>query len=343
MRYRVFGGSGPGSDAARRSWKLTGPDGLQIKVLALGATWASCRLPLADGAERELLLGHACESDYLQQTSYIGATIGRYANRIAQGRLTWQGRPIQLERAPGAAHHLHGGPEGFDRRRWRLIEHRPDALRLALHSPDGDQGYPGALDCELSYRMLAGHTVELRFCAQVTQPCPVGLTSHPYFNLDGGGDARSQQLAIAADRYLPVDVEGIPLGPPCAVGGSAYDFRAPRPIADGQPLAVYDHAFLLDADCAALQRPAARLQSADRCVRLEIFTTLPALQLYTGQHLAQGTRDCSRNWPDCSGIALEPQFLPDSPNHPEWPQPSCWLLPGQLYDQRIVYRFTTPS
>lgn len=338
----MFAESGPGSNAARRSWKLTGPDGLQIEVLELGASWASCRLPLADGAHRELLLGHASESDYLQQTSYIGATIGRYANRIAQGRLSWQGRQIELDRAPGAAHHLHGGPEGFDRRRWRLIERSADALRLALHSPDGDQGYPGALDCELSYRMLAGHAVELHFRAEVSRPCPVGLTSHPYFNLDGGGDARSQQLSIAADRYLPVDAEGIPVGPPRSLSESGFGFRALRHIASAatrQP-ASYDHAFLLDADCAAMQRPAARLQSADRRIRLEIFTTLPALQLYTGQHLAQGTRQCSKVWPDCSGIALEPQFLPDSPNHPEWPQPGCWLLPGQVYEQRIVYRFS---
>lgn len=297
----MFAESEPGSNAARRSWKLAGPDGLQIEVLELGASWASCRLQVGNDT-RELLLGFDSETDYLRQTSYIGATIGRYANRIAHGRVSWQGLQIELERAPGAAHHLHGGPEGFDRRRWHLIEHTDYTLRLALHSPDGDQGYPGALDCELSYRMHAGHTVELRFCARVTQPCPVGLTSHPYFNLDGGGDARSQHLSIAADRYLPVDAEGIPLGPLCAVGGSAYDFRAPRPIADGPPLTVYDHAFLLDADCSAMQKPAARLQSADQRVQLEIFTTLPALQLYTGQHLAQGTRTCSRNWPDCSGI-----------------------------------------
>ena len=338
----MFGESGPGSNAARRSWKLAGPDGLQIEVLELGASWASCRLQVGNDT-RELLLGFDSETDYLKQTSYIGATIGRYANRIAHGRVSWQGLQIELERAPGAPHHLHGGPKGFDRRRWRLIEHTAEVLHLALHSPDGDQGYPGALNCELSYRMLPGHAVELHFRAEVSRPCPVGLTSHPYFNLDGGGDARSQRLWIAADRYLPVDAEGIPAGPPCSLGDSGFDFRALRPIAPdvaGQTLAVYDHAFLLDPDCAAMQRPAVRLLSADRRVQLEIFTTLPALQLYTGEHLAQGTRECSSVWPDCSGIALEPQFLPDSPNHPEWPQPGCWLLPGQVYEQRIVYRFT---
>lgn len=339
----MFDESDPGNSAARRSWKLTGPDGLQIEVLQLGATWASCRLPLADGTRRELLLGFETETDYLRQTSYIGATIGRYANRIAHGRVSWQGQQIELDRAPGSAHHLHGGPKGFDRRRWRLIEHTVDRLRLALHSPDGDQGYPGALACELSYRMLAGDAVELQFCAEVSRPCPLGLTSHPYFNLDGCGDARSQHLLIAADRYLPVAGDGIPAGPPCGLSNTGFDFRALRPIAPdvaGQRLAVYDHAYLLDRSCASMQRPAARLQSADRRVGLEIFTTLPALQLYTGQHLAQGTRECSSAWPDCSGIALEPQFLPDSPNHPEWPQPGCWLLPGQVYEHRIAYRFS---
>lgn len=333
-----------GERKGRIGWTLRGPDGLQIEVLALGASWASCRLQV--GTEtRELLLGFDAQTDYLQQTSYIGATIGRYANRIADGRLAWQDRRIELDRAPGAAHHLHGGPVGFDRRRWRLIEHTVNTLRLALHSPDGDQGYPGALDCELNYRMLAGHAVQLHFCAEVSRPCPVALTSHPYFNLDGGGDARSQHLSIAASRYLPVDRNGIPDQRLCSVDGSAFDFRALRPIVPNvgvPPAAVYDHAFLLDADCAAMQKPAVRLQSADRRVQLQISTTLPALQLYTGQHLAQGTRQCSSVWPDCSGIALEPQFLPDSPNHPEWPQPGCWLLPGQVYEHRIVYRFSAP-
>jgi aldose 1-epimerase len=333
--------SGPASTAARRcaaaeGWELTGPDGLQVEVLALGATWVSCRMPLDEGS-RELLLGFTGEADYLRQQSYIGATIGRYANRIAGGRIRWHGRALQLEREPGAAHHLHGGPEGFNRRRWRLIEHHADTLRLALHSPAGDQGYPGTLDCEVSYRMLAGLGVELRFQAQVTEPCPVGLTNHAYFNLDGTGDARSQQLCIAGDHYLPVDDDGIPCAALSCVAASAFDFRAERPIAQhaGQ---VYDHAFLLDAQCASLQRPAAHLRSADGRVQLALSTTLPALHLYTGQHLAQGTRSCASGWPDCSGIALEPQFLPDSPNHPQWPQPGCWLLPGQRYDHRIVYR-----
>ena len=128
----MFAESEPGSNAARRSWKLAGPDGLQIEVLELGASWASCRLQVGNDT-RELLLGFDSETDYLRQTSYIGATIGRYANRIAHGRVSRQGLQIELERAPGAAHHLHGGPEGFDRRRWHLIEHTDYTLRLALH------------------------------------------------------------------------------------------------------------------------------------------------------------------------------------------------------------------
>lgn len=320
---------------ASEAWDLIGPEGLKIRVLGLGATWVSCRVPLA-GGDREVLLGFASEADYLRQKSYLGATIGRYANRIADARLHWQGRDIQLERSPGSAHLLHGGPQGFDRRRWRMCEHRDPLLRLSLHSAAGDQGFPGALDAEVSYRMLARHAVEIRFQAQVSAPCPVNLSNHAYFNLDGGGDARRQSLSIRANHYLPVDAQGIPTAPLCALAGRDCDFQASRTVRG-----IYDHAFLLDAGCADLCLRAAQLRASDQRVHLDIHTSLPALQLYTGQFLAEGTRDCAEPWPDCSGIALEPQFLPDSPNHPEWPQPSCWLLPGQRYDHRIVYRFTT--
>jgi len=338
-------GSVRGEDLPRcrestEAWTLTGPDGLRIRVLALGATWASCRMPLATGA-RELLLGFESEADYSHQASYIGACIGRYCNRIAEGRLRGKDGLIQLAREPGATHHLHGGPEGFDQRRWQLVEHDADLLRLALTSPAGDQGYPGELDCEVGYRMLADGGVEVRFQARVSEPCPVNLTCHPYFNLDGNGDARGQHLQIAAESFLPVDALGIPHGALASVAGTGFDFRAERPIQWAQNAdAIYDHAFLLDPRCVQIGFPAASLRSADGRVRMQIFTTLPALQLYTGQHLADGTRDCTSIWPDCSGIALEPQFLPDSPNHPEWPQPGCWLMPGQRYDHRIVYRFS---
>ncbi|MFZ2988637.1 galactose-1-epimerase [Ideonella sp.] len=345
----------PRCRSSDQAWDLHGPEGLSIRVLGLGATWVSCRMPLP-GGPRELLLGYDDEASYRRQQSYLGVTLGRYANRIGHGQLQWQGQTMALDRLPDQPHHLHGGPQGFDQRRWRLLDQRPDQLRLGLQSPDGDQGYPGALSVELSYRMGPNLTVEISHRATVTAPCPVNLSAHPYFNLDGQGDARAQQLQVAASHVLPVDGQGLPnaaLAPVATADGGVFDFSAPRPISrhaaeraaspQSQPPEVYDHAFLLDPECAALSRPAAVLTAADGQVALSLYTTLPALQLYTGQHLAGGTRGCHPSWPDGSGVALEPQFLPDSPNHPEWPQPTCWLLPGEVYQHRLVYRFSRPA
>jgi aldose 1-epimerase len=199
----------------------------------------------------------------------------------------------------------------------------------------------------VSYRLTDALTIEMVAEAQVDAPCPVGLTNHAYFNLDAThGDVRQHRLRIVAHDYVPVDSELIPLGGPVPVGGTSLDFREAKPItqhwlADEQQRAGggYDHAFLLDAACAQAQSPAAVLSAADASLRLEISTSLPALQFYAGQLLA-GTP--SRNgvpYAACAGIALEPEFLPDSPNHPEWPQPSCWLQPGQRYRHTIRWRF----
>lgn len=329
---------------AHRAWNLIGPEGLRIRVLGLGATWVSCQLPL-DSGRRELLLGCDSESDYLRQNSYLGACIGRYANRIAEGGLQTASGAIQLDRLAGEAHTLHGGPEGFDRRQWQLQGYAHDRLCLALHSPAGDQGFPGALDAEIRFRMLPEFGIEIETRARVSEPCPVNLTQHPYFNLDGKGDARRQRLLIHVQRFLPVDGAGIPIGGLQAVDQTRFDFRAPRTIAEPQTgeSGDYDHAWLLHRSCGQIPTLAAALHSADARVRMSLYTTLSALQLYSGAHLAQGTCKSAPAWPNFSGVALEPQFLPDSPNHAEWPQPSCWLQPGALWRHRSIYRFSLPA
>lgn len=374
----------PGDASDAYGWTLTGPDGLQIRVLRLGASWVGCRVPLAgpggEGAGpgggpraavapavpevpevREVLLGFNDLDSQRRNRAYVGATVGRWANRIAGLALRRGGQSWPLASEPGLNHQLHGGPGGFHQRDWTLLERGPHHLRLGLHSPDGDQGFPGALDVAVSYSLPGDGTVQVDFHALLHggQPCPVGLTNHAYFQLDGRGqgeqlaaqeggpggpggnaslrwqDVRTQALQLAASHVLPVDGHGLPLGGPQTVEGRAMDYRRARPIAQ-----ALDHAFLLDGGTdLSSTRPAATLQSADGRVRLELSTTLPALQVYTGHFLAPCTQGCQPQWPDFSAVALEPQYLPDSPHHPEWPQPDCWLQPGQAWVQRNRYRF----
>lgn len=329
------------SDAAA-AWTLTGPDGLQIRVLGYGASWVGCRVPLADGSLREVLLGFDDLASQRANRAYVGATVGRWANRIGGDSLRRNGKTWPLASLPGLNHQLHGGPGGFYQREWSLLEQGPDRLHLGLHSPDGDQGFPGALDVELLYALGEGLSLDVVFEARLREGAvasPVGLTNHAYFQLDGViggsvGDARRQTLQVMASRVLPVDEHGLPRGAPLPVDhdGGHGDFRAPRRID-----AVLDRAFLLDAP--GLARPAATLIAADGRLAMELSTTLPALQAYTGTYLAQDTVGCSPSWPAFAGIALEPQYLPDSPHHPEWPQPDCWLQPGQLWRQVLRYRF----
>jgi aldose 1-epimerase len=328
--------------------ELRHPGGLALSLMDVGATWLSCRVPLADGTPREVLLGCPRPEDYAQQTAFLGATIGRYANRIGGARIARGGRSWPLAASPaGSPHQLHGGPDGFDKRRWDVLDCGETEARFGLVSPDGDQGYPGRLDAQVSWRLSGAREVEIEFEARVDAPCPVGLTSHAYFNLDARhADVRAHRLQIAADRYLPVDAALIPPGPPAEVAGTSFDFRAGKPLAqhwlvDDQQRAGggYDHAFLLDPGCAAMRSPAAVLEAADASLRMSLFTTLPALQLYAGQYLAGIPGRDGAPYRACAGAALEPEFLPDSPNHPEWPQPDCWLQPGQVFRHRIRYAF----
>jgi aldose 1-epimerase len=327
--------------------RLRSPRGLALALMDQGATWLSCRVPMPDGASREVLLGCDTPSTYAQQTAYLGATIGRYANRIANSSVAHEGLRFALTPNPGSRHQLHGGPQGFDRRRWAIEEHSDTAVCFSIVSPDGDQGYPGRLQARVTYRLLGDDTIEMTSEATVSMSSPVCLTNHAYFNLDAvHADARSHHLRIAAERYLPVDAELIPLGSLAAVSNTGFDFRQLKSLqqdwlCDEQQHAGagYDHAFLLDPACADMQFPAAELSASDASLRMRVSTTLPSLQLYTGQFLAGTPSRGGGAYSNYSGVALEPQFLPDSPNHPEWPQSSCWLYPGQTYRHSVRYHF----
>lgn len=326
--------------------EISNGQGMSATLMDWGATLLSLRVPLSDGSVRETLLGCATPGDYLRQSAYLGASVGRYANRISQGRFTYQGREIAVTLNQDSSH-LHGGLEGFDKRRWRLVQHSACEALYALTSLDGDQGYPGTLEVTARYTLSEDNRLTICYQATVDSPCPVNLTNHAYFNLDATpGDIRQHQLQIAADRYLPVGSNGLPQGELKSVAGTSFDFRQPKSIGqdfladtDQQLVKGYDHAFLLDAqgDDAI---PAAKLWSQDARLSMTVFTTAPALQIYTGNYLDNTPAREGGSYRNHHGIALESEFLPDSPNHPEWPQPSCWLLPGQTYRSLTAYQFS---
>ena len=328
-----------------RLFTLENTAGLRIQVMDHGATWVSCSVPLADGSRREVLLGCASLASYQSQTAYLGATIGRYANRIRDARFVLDGVTHQLVPNEGA-NQLHGGPAGFDRRVWQVESHAVTELVMSLVSEAGDQGYPGRMDASVHYALGDDLSVRITMQATVTQACPVNMTQHAYFNLDGDAadaDCRPHRLRIAARSFLPVNTQSIPIGERRAVGGTGFDFREPQTVGEAllrdeqqQLTQGYDHSYWLDAGCADGSRPAAEVQAGDGRVSLQLFTSLPGLQFYSGNHLA-GTPARVGHYVKHAGLALEPQYPPDSPNHPEWP--SCVLRPGERYQQTVRYRF----
>lgn len=319
-----------------RVFELRSADGLRIAVTEAGAAWMSCRVPV-HGAEREVLLGYQTAADYLTQPGYLGAIVGRHANRIAGARFELDGQHHALQANEGP-HQLHGGAGGFHHQRWEVVSHRDDCLELALTSPDGDQGFPGELSVRAVYRVEPPLTVRITLEATTTAPTLCNLTSHAYFNLDGdAADIGDHRLQIAADRYLPVRADLIPTGEQAEVAGTPFDFRTPRRIGDaleamaGAMPACHDHCWL-DGSAA--------LWSGDGRLALELRSAAPGLQFYAGEFLPRTPGRDGRPHAKHAGLALEPQALPDSPHHPEWPQKNAVLRPGEVYRRQITYRFT---
>lgn len=327
---------------------LTNAAGSIATFMDWGATWLSCQIALSDGSLHEVLLGCQTPEQFTEQGAFLGATVGRYANRIAKAQYVYQGETVVLHPSQGE-NQLHGGPEGFDKRRWKRISHDTQHVTYQLDSADGDQGFPGNLVAQATYRLTEDNRVEISWQAKVDKTCPVNLTNHAYFNLDGDGcttDALAQKLQLFADQYLPVESDGIPCGDLTDVSGSGMDFRKAKTLQQDllkdrcqQRVKGYDHAYLLHSTCHHAQHPAAILTAADAKLEMQVFTDAPALQLYSGNFLA-GTPDRrGAQYAAYAGVALESEFLPDTPNHPEWPQPDCFIKPGEVYQAATTYWF----
>ena len=326
-----------------RALTIGSAPGPVVEVLTLGATVHRLEVPGPDGVRRNVVLGHATVEERLASSDYVGGTIGRYANRIAGGRFPLDGREVVVG-THDRGHSLHGGPDGFDRRLWDVVEHGPDEVVLSLVSPDGDQGFPGTVSVLVRYR-VAGDAVRVELEATTDAPTVLNLTNHAYFNLDGegAGTIDDHLLAVAADEFTPVDAAGIPLGGHAPVVGTPFDLRDPTAIGAAvrteHPQVVdargIDHNFVVRGEGL---RPHAVLTSPRSGVRFVLRSDQPGLQVYTGNFL-DGTRRSTTGglYRQGDGIALEPQLFPDSPNRPEWP--SAQVGPGTTYRATLEWDF----
>ena len=340
--------------AAIESVTLTNKAGLSARVLTYGATLQSVMAPDRDGKFADVLLGYDKAEDYVNHPNFFGVTVGRYANRIGGGRFTLDGRSYQLT-LNDKTNSLHGGTKGFDKHLWRIVSMKdgPTAsVVMALTSPDGDQGYPGKVDATVTYSLDEAGSLTIAFVANTDKPTVVNMTNHAIFNLNGEGSplgATFHKLTIPAAAYTPVDAKLIPTGERRPVAGTVFDFRQPRVVADGirdgndQQIRYgqgYDHNFALDKGLTATPQLAARLEDPASGRVLEVLSTEPGVQFYTGNFL-DGTYVGKKGhlYRMGDGIALEPQKFPDSPNKPDFV--SARVDPGKPYRHTMIYRFST--
>lgn len=328
--------------------------GIEARVITYGATLQSLVAPDRRGKGAEVTLGYDTAAEYEAKPNYFGVSVGRYANRIAGGRFTLDGRSVVLTQND-KANSLHGGVQGFDKRNWRIVSvsSGPTArVVMGLTSPDGDQGYPGKLDVTVTYSLDEAGNLTIAFDAATDKTTVVNMTNHALFNMagDGAPEGTSRQLlTIPARTYTPVDAALIPTGQLQPVAGTVFDFRRPRLIAEGlrdgrDPQIVtgrgYDHNWALDKGQTATPQLAARLEDPASGRVLEVLSTEPGLQFYSGNFLDGTVKGRSgRVYRMGDGLALEPQKFPDAPNQPAFA--SARVEPGKPYRHVMIYRLST--
>ena len=336
--------------AAADLYVLANGRGLEARITNYGGIVTALYMPDRRGRVRDITLGHYHLAGYASNKPYLGALIGRFANRIAGGRFTLDGRTYQLSINDGP-NSLHGGVTGFDRVLWDARPtDDPDgpALELRYRSRDGEEGYPGNLDVTVVYTLTRAGSLRIRYLARTDRPTPLNLTNHAYFNLGATPDILAHEARINAARYLPSDGDLIPTGEIVPVAGTALDFRAPARIGDrvddpSLKLARgIDHCFVIarehgDVDAEGLAT-AAEIYDRASGRAMRVRTTEPAIQFYSGNFL-DGTvvGKEGRAYGPRAGLCLEAQHYPDSPNQPDFP--STILRPGADYRQTTVYEF----
>jgi len=342
-------GSTPDGQAVEL-FTLTNPQGLEIKAITYGGIIISLKTPDAVGQFADIVLGYDNLQDYIDASPYFGAIIGRYGNRIGGAQFELNGESYALAANDGP-NHLHGGVMGFDKVVWEGKPFESDSgvgVVFSYTSPDGEEGYPGTLQVQVTYTLTRSDELIVDYMATTDQPTPVNLTQHSYFNLagDGAGDILDHELMIAADQITPVDATLIPTGEQDPVEGTPFDFRTPHRI--GERISAndpqiefgggYDHNFVLNGTLAGDLTLAARVSEPTTGRTLEIETTEPAIQFYSGNFLDGSiTGKGGAVYEFRTGFCLETQHSPDSPNKPGFP--STILRPGEEYRSRTVFRF----
>lgn len=324
-------------------YQLRNQRGMEVTVLDYGATLDSIRVPVGD-SYREVLLGCPTADDYPTQGAYLGATVGRYANRICHSRYQDQGQEVKLLSQPDQPHQLHGGPEGYSKRFWQVSEQTSHSICMTLQDEAGSQGFPGSVAVSARFSLSDDNQLTIEYSALPSQRTPISLTSHGYFNLDGKrSSCLEHKLQLNASHYMPVAADGAPQAELKAVKG-AFDFRLARSIGslwmssdDQQTVSGFDHAFLIAPDKLDLSGYAAKATSADRRLSMEVYTTLPAMQLYTGNFLAGTPAREGDSYANYEGFCLEPGYIADTPNRPELGD--CYYSPERPFKHSIVFRF----
>jgi len=330
--------------------EITNAGGIRLSVLSYGGVIRTIHVPDRDGTFADVALGYDTLEGYLSDTAYLGAIVGRVANRVAAGRMTVDGRELTLaQNADG--NHLHGGVRGFDKAVWSMQRFERDGAAgvvLTHVSPDGDEGYPGTLRAEVTYTLDDADQLRVDYVATADAVTPVNLTQHSYFNLHGAGhgDVLDHELTLAASRFTPVNDAFIPTGELRAVQGTPLDFTSPHVIgerigADDEQLRSalgYDHNFVIDRSEENGLALAARLYEPRSGRGVDVYTTEPGIQFYSGNFLdGRAIGKGAQPYRYRTGLALETQHFPDAPNHPEFP--SIVLRPGAEYRSSTIYHF----
>ncbi len=333
------------------SFLLTNKNGMSVKILNYGAAIASIKAPDRNGKIEEVLLRHDDLLNYIGGRFYFGATLGRYANRIAGGRFSLDGKQYQLTRNRNG-NMLHGGAVGFDKKFWKtgIIDHEEGtSLSLTLFSCDGEEGFPGNLEVDVIYSLTDNNELKIEYKAETDRPTVINLSNHSYFNLTGSpaNSILNHQLKINASHYLPTDQSGIPNKGLLSVENTPMDFNNPTSVGarineDYEQLKYfggYDHNWVLNNYDGSV-RKAAELYSPESGRVMEVYTDQPGLQFYSGNNL-DGTVKGKDGifYQKYTGLCLECQHFPNSPNEKTFP--STELRPGDVYKQTTIYKFST--
>ena len=330
---------------------LSNKQGAELVVLNYGAKIVSLMVPDRDGRLTDVVTGHNSIEEYLtSEEPYFGAICGRYGNRIAKGRFTLDGVTYDQLPINNGPNCLHGGIKGFNSVVWDMKQLDGQTVELRYTSEDGEEGFPGELKTVVTYHLSDENEVEIRYRAETSKPTVLNLTNHSYFNLSGAGDpyVGDHLLTINADYYLPTDETAIPYGPKEAVEGTPMDFRTPHTVGEriNEPFEQlkfgkgYDHTYILNKEKADDYTFCARCSSPKTGIVMEVYTSQPGVQLYTGNWMTGNfVGKNGQRYPERAALCLETQHFPDSPNKPEYP--STVLRPGETFESRTTYKFST--